>query len=239
MVLAPYIPMQWRLRIADFRGRGVYSGYPNRCRCIFIHIPKTAGSSIVETLFGERSRHIPYFEYERANPRKFKRFFKFAFVRNPWDRVVSTYSFLRRGGMNEQDRMWSAQCLSRYPDFSSFVRGWLSEENIWSWVHFIPQGHFILNDQGTVMVDYVGRFERIDEDFAYVAHCLGRDIRLDKTNESGHRHFSSYYEEDTREIVRRVYARDIEAFNYRFEGAAPWTDQPSSSVGAQCHSESA
>jgi chondroitin 4-sulfotransferase 11 len=239
MDLAPYIPMQLRRRIADFRGRGVYGGYPNRSRCIFIHIPKTAGSSVVETLFGENSRHIPYFEYERANPRKFQRFFKFAFVRNPWDRVVSTYTFLRRGGMNELDRNWSAQNLSQYPDFASFVRGWLNEENVWSWVHFVPQAHFILNEQGTVMVDYVGRFERIDEDFAYVAHRLGRDMRLGKTNQSGHRHFSSYYDEDTREIVRRVYARDIEAFNYRFEVAAPSSDPLSPPNGAKRHSEPA
>jgi hypothetical protein len=216
MVLAPYIPMQWRQRIADFRGRGVYDGYPNRCRCIFIHIPKTAGSSIVETLFGESSRHIPYLEYERANPRKFQRFFKFTFVRNPWDRLVSTYSFLRRGGMNQQDRVWSERHLARYPDFGSFVRGWLNEENIWSWVHFIPQSHFILNEKGAVMVDYLGRFERIDEDFAYVAQRLGSDTQLRRTNESNHRQFAAYYDEDTREIVRRVYARDIEAFGYRF-----------------------
>src|ERR1700746_1966012 len=106
-MVADHIPMRWRQRLADLRGRGVYAGYPNRFRCIFIHIPKTAGSSVVEVLFGERSRHIPYFEYEQANPGKFRRYFKFSFVRNPWDRLVFSYFFLRAGWMRETGILWS------------------------------------------------------------------------------------------------------------------------------------
>jgi len=232
VTLTEYIPPQWRQKVADFRGRGVYAGYPNRCRCIFIHIPKTAGSSIVEVLFGERSRHVPYFEYERANPRKFRNFFKFAFVRNPWDRLVSTYTFLRHGGMNEQDRAWAEKNLSGYADFGSFVRGWLNEENIWSWVHFIPQSYFIMNAEGTVMVDFVGRFERIDRDFEFVAQRLGSSVRLPWTNVSKHREFMSYYDDDTREIVRQVYSRDIEAFGYRFETSVQRLDDTAARIGA-------
>ena len=114
----------------DLRGRGVYSGYPNQYKCIFIHIPKAAGTAVTQALFGPVSRHVPYFEYEKANPRKFKRYFKFAFVRNPWDRLVSTYFFLKRGGLNEMDRQWAEKNLSVFDNFDSFVRGWVNEENI-------------------------------------------------------------------------------------------------------------
>ncbi len=175
----------WRQRFADFRGRGVYAGYPNRHHCIFIHVPKTAGSSVAQALFGQNSRHVPYFEYQRANPGKFRRFFKFAFVRNPWDRLVSTYFFLQAGGLNEQDRIWSEKHLSEYRDFGDFVRGWVSERNILSWVHFHPQSYFLLDEAGALMA-------------------------------SDHHHYASYYDSDTREIVGRIYARDIEAFGYRF-----------------------
>src|SRR5947208_3465937 len=114
-----------RMRIADLRGRGVYAGYPNRHRCIFIHIPKTAGSSIALSLFGEQLEHITYRDYQIANPRKFDRYFKFAFVRNPWDRVVSSYFFLRNGTMDEGNRAEAERLLAGYSDFGSFVRGWL------------------------------------------------------------------------------------------------------------------
>ena len=54
-----------RMRIADLRGRGVYSGYPNAHCCVFIHIPKAAGTSLTRTLFDSPSRHLHYTEYER------------------------------------------------------------------------------------------------------------------------------------------------------------------------------
>jgi hypothetical protein len=85
--------LKWRMRLADLRGRGAYAGYPNRHRCIFIHIPKTAGASIALSLFNEPPRHVHYRDFEIANPDKFRRYFKFAFVRNPWDRLVSSYFY--------------------------------------------------------------------------------------------------------------------------------------------------
>ena len=88
-----------RMRIADLRGRGVYRGYPDEHRCVFIHIPKAAGTSLTKTLFAAPSRHLQYTEYERANPKKFKKYFKFTFVRNPYDRLFSAYSFLKKGGL--------------------------------------------------------------------------------------------------------------------------------------------
>ena len=119
-----------RMRIADLRGRGVYRGYPDEHRCVFIHIPKAAGTSLTKTLFAAPSRHLQYTEYERANPKKFKKYFKFTFVRNPYDRLFSAYTFLKKGGLNELDRCWAEQNLASFPDFESFVRGWVTPENI-------------------------------------------------------------------------------------------------------------
>lgn len=205
----------WRVRLADLRGRGVYAGTPTAHRCIFIHIPKTAGSSVADALFGAPSRHIPYTEYLRASPRKFRAYFKFAFVRNPWDRLVSTWFFLKKGGMNEPDRAWSERHLAAYADFDSFVRHGVGRAEVQSWVHFRPQADFILAPDGTVMVDFVGRYERLADDFAIVARRLGVDAALPAHNTSSHAHFASYFTAETADIVARVYNRDIGAFGYQ------------------------
>lgn len=206
-----------RMRVADLRGRGVYEGDANRYRCIFIHVPKTAGSSVARALFGTESRHVPYFEYERANPAKFRAYFKFAFVRNPWDRLVSSYFFLQRGGMNEVDRAWAAENLAAYPIFEKFVHEWLTPENVMGFPHFRPQAFYLADPNGKVMTDFLGRFENLRADFAEVARRLGRDVALSVSNKSEHAHFSSYYSDDMRRIVGTVYERDAEIFGYRFD----------------------
>lgn len=211
------VPMWLRHRVMDIRGRGPYSGYPNRFKCIFIHIPKAAGTSVAMTLFGEPSRHVPYFEYERANAWKFKRYFKFAFVRNPWDRLVSAYTFLKKGGLNEQDRKWADFELSRFDDFESFVENWLTPENAKKWVHFLPQHYWVCNPHSQVMVDFVGRFENIDHDFQLVAARFGCSRSLSVINSSERRHYSFYYSPKMRQKVGAVYKEDIEIFQYRFE----------------------
>ena len=208
--------MTLRERIADLRGRGAYRGWPNANRAIFIHIPKTGGSSVAQALFGG-SLHVPYFEYERINSRKFRRFFKFAFVRNPWARLVSTYFFLKNGGVNEMDRYFAAENIAGYDNFEAFVEGWLNEKNIWSWVHFKPQHYFICDTSLRVQMDFVGRTETIDADFGYICQRLGVAAGLTWTNRGNHRPYSEYYSDDLRERVAAVYAKDIAIFGYQFD----------------------
>jgi hypothetical protein len=159
---------------------------------------------------------VPYFVYERANPRKFRLYFKFAFVRNPWDRLVSTFFFLKRGGMDEVDRAWAAQNLAVYPDFGNFVRNWLTPENAMSFPHFRPQCFFVADEAGKVMVDFLGRYETLAKDFAEVTCRLGRNCGLPVVNKGEHAPFTAYYDDETREIVARVYSRDINLFSYSF-----------------------
>ena len=91
--------LKMRCRLADLRGRGVYAGWPNENQAIFIHLPKTAGTSISKALGLVTSRHVPAEDYYVSNPNKFSRFFKFAFVRNPHVRLLSSHTFLRDGGI--------------------------------------------------------------------------------------------------------------------------------------------
>jgi len=204
------------MRIADLRGRGVYRGYPDEHRCVFIHIPKAAGTSLTKTLFAAPSRHLQYTEYERANPKKFKKYFKFTFVRNPYDRLFSAYTFLKKGGLNELDRCWAEQNLASFPDFESFVHGWVTPENIWSWVHFKPQHWWVCDASFNVKVDFVGRFEQMDSDVAIVQDRLSLPVApLPKINVTDRpQALESPYTAETRAIVAQVYQTDFDLFAY-------------------------
>ena len=67
-------------------------------KCIFIHIPKCAGTSVEVNFSNKHSNHCPVAVFARKYPRKFKNYFKFSFVRNPFDRLVSVYAYYVNGG---------------------------------------------------------------------------------------------------------------------------------------------
>ena len=210
------LAMTARCRIADFRGRGVYSDFADQYQSIFIHIPKAAGTSVTQTLFERTARHVAWQEYHRANTGKFRRYFKFAFVRNPWDRLVSTYFFLKAGGSMSLDRTWAEQHLARFAEFDQFVVDWLTPSNAASWVHFRPQHTWICDEARHCQMNFVGRFEHIERDFQVVATRIGCTRMLVKGNRSEHRHYADYYTAETRDRVAEVYATDIELFGYEY-----------------------
>lgn len=214
------IPMDWRYRVMELRGRGLYHGYPDRHQCVFIHIPKAAGTSVVKALFGEDSRHVPCVEYEKANPKKFAQYFKFAFARNPWSRLYSAYGFLNRGGMNEDDRAWAAANLAGIDSFEQFVLEWLDAESMASWVHFMPQHHFITDSRGEVAMDFIGRMENLDADFGRICRRLGIAATLPGLNRSTQQPYTLAYTDAMRDKVGELYQRDVALFGYDFGGRA-------------------
>ncbi len=215
--LKRWVPMALRYRLMELRGRGLYSRYADAHRCIFVHIPKTAGTSIAHALFNMEPRHIPCTEYEKVDPEKFRRYFKFAFVRNPWDRLFSAYHYLRRGGMNNNDRAWAETYLAPYQSFEQFVHEWVSETNIGSWKHFRPQLDFITDAKGHMAMDYLGRMERLDADFETICQKIGLSVVLPRLNEGEEKgHYSKAYSREMIDIVAKAYAKDIAFLNYSF-----------------------
>ena len=193
-------------------------------RCIFVHVPKTAGVSISRELFGNLSGgHTSIATYERVFSRRdFESYFKFAFVRNPWDRLYSAYRFLKSGGMSEGDRQWAERNLSGVTGFTEFVTEHLRRGHMLSSSHFVPQYRFLCRPGSTqVLVDFVGRYESLDRDFRAVKERLGlgtgEGLAHFNRSQSDGADYRFAYTAETRRIVADVYREDVELFGYAFE----------------------
>lgn len=195
-------------------------------RCIFVHLPRAAGVSVARALFGGLGgghAHIGLYQIAFAE-REFREYFKFTFVRNPWDRLLSSYEFLQRGGMDEKDRRWAEQHGQQFNDFDDFVRRWVNEENVFSFIHFVPQYRFICAPfSRRILVNWIGRFEQLEDDFDIVRRRLGlASVQLPHHNEGPRarerRDFREHYTPAARRIVERVYRTDIELLGYSFDG---------------------
>jgi len=194
-----------------------YRGFTHRYRCIFVHIPRTAGTSVLSALKERRHQvHCPWWVYQKADSRRYRTYFKFAFVRNPWDRLVSVYSYLKQGGCGVGDEQISALLNDRYPSFEAFVLEYLNESTIHDHRLFVPQYFYLMDFMDECRVDFVGRYERLADDFALVARKIGlRDSCLPRTNASARPHYRDCYRDpDVASRVGTLYVRDVKTFEY-------------------------
>jgi len=178
---------------------------------VFVHINKTGGTSI-ERALGLPFQHRTAAELRRmVGTRRWRERFSFAFVRNPWDKVASHYRYRvktnqtglgsRRVGFEEWVRLAYGE---RDPRFYDQVR------------MFMPQVDWI-SENGLIIVDFVGRFERIHEDFQHVCAIVGRRAQLPHLKSSGREDYRRLYSDETAAIVARCFARDLETFGYTFD----------------------
>ena len=204
------------------RRNRVYSKVFDQHKVIFIHVPKAAGSSVTRALFDLDNQigHLPLNWYERMDSLKFEEYFKFAFVRNPWDRFISAYHFLRQGGIGPKDEPW-AQFLQQFDSVEHFITSWLEPDNVKRNLHFLPQHEFITNRYGAIGLDFMGRTEEIEADLLSVAEKLGKEVQMPHVNASKRNPYQQYYSERSRDIVAEVYAKDIKMLGYSFDKDVP------------------
>jgi len=221
---------------------------------LFVHVPKTAGQSVeacfLDHLAAGPEDHAGYLLNKNADPAKgpprlahliapeyvtlghmsqqaFDRAFKFGFVRNPWNRLVSEYRF-SDGRVRVSFRTWIMR------DFPT--PGWSDP-----WRHVMPQVDYLFDKNGEPAVDYIGRFESLENDMRVVAKRIGVDLPPlahinraggDKDRTATARYFrhlvrrmlrpavtrkksaAGYFDAVTDAFVREFYAEDIERFGY-------------------------
>jgi hypothetical protein len=226
-------------------------------RCLFVHVPKTAGMSIEHVFLGlvgltwetraplllrgnddprlgpPRLAHLKAGDYVARGhlaAEQFESYFKFSFVRNPWDRIVSEYKY--RGYPVKTD--FKTYLFNHLP-----APGWTD-----TYCHIVPQYDFLYDEAGRLLVDFVGRYESLQADFDRVCGRIGipptplprvnrsleyaqpntlRELRKrlrraiwSREREHTFPHYTEYYDDESREFVSRLYRKDVEAFNYAF-----------------------
>jgi hypothetical protein len=178
-------------------------------KCIFFHIPKSAGSSIYKALDGKgystHKKHLISKENEN--------YFKFTFVRNPFDRFVSTYFYFKKYGRDGRGDVKMGDVVNRFNFFKDFVINFDKiPETEWCYPHWKQQMHWIHKD-----IDFVGRFENLQQDFNTICDKIGIPRQqLPHKLKSKHKHYTEYYDDETKQIVAEKYAKDIDYFGYKF-----------------------
>lgn len=208
----PYVD-DW---VADITPDQLLHGYRlHRGEFLFVWINKTAGASVARALGINKDLYNHYTAFELREilgAETFGSMFKFCFVRNPWDKVVSEFRF----------RIWTCQNeLTPEADFAEWVRlAYVDRDPRYcDWPKmFLPQLEWMTDETGRIAVDFIGRFENLQADFDTVCDAIRMDRRpLPHKNRSREsRGYRSYYDSETKNIVERIFKPDIEFFGYEF-----------------------
>jgi hypothetical protein len=196
---------------------------------IYIHIPKTAGTSVRQSLkeapWPHLSRGTKFRVPKHATAltakqivgeRIWQSHFTFAFVRNPWDLMVSSYHWWLRKGKRYDSTHAMAELVEQCGTFHDFVLGEIGSTHI---NEFEAQGlkDWCCNDQGVVLLDFIGRFEEIEKDFQHIGERLGVNFpELPRKNVSNRSSYREYYNDETRQAVADRFTWTIQNFKYEF-----------------------
>ena len=181
-------------------------------KCVFFHIPKTAGISISNALFGDVKwghRSVNFYK-SYYGEKVFNSLYKFCFVRNPYDRLFSAYTFLKEGGINSLDSNFSNSYLQEFANFDEFVLKGLEKEEIMNWVHFKPQYTFVCDENDDIIMDFVGKMENLKADFNTVCKHLNIVAELQKLNMSATK--KNDFSEEVKTIIKLKYQKDFNLF---------------------------
>ena len=217
----------------------------HKYKFIFIHIPKCAGTTIEKRLADNKTIFDWNYEAQvgEGNPlpfgnlrgnalaktiERFSAYYLFAFCRNPWHRLVSTYLHSKRGeGEGYFKRMTP---LGSFASFVKEARMYLIEQNPgplsgFEKHHLLPQIQFIpkasedffgVTMKPDLTINHVGRVEFFDLDFSTICEHLGIGVSTNKKymTSSYPQPWEDYYDDSLIDMVNEIYKEDVSYFNY-------------------------
>lgn len=213
----------------------------HKYKFLFVHIAKTGGTSVraalnslrwrdpiyylvwpahkVSGLTGHRlglkfPRHCHIIAAKEMLPAEyFDSLYKFAFVRNPWDLQVSSFHHIQRE---------RPQVMNGITDFNEFMRWKFDPERPYQYhidTSLSLQSDYLVDLHGNNQMDFIGRYENLEDDFAKVCRHIKVNLVLPHKRRAKEREkdYRSYYTDDTVELVAKYFTRDIEMLGYGFE----------------------
>lgn len=185
---------------------------------VFIHINKTAGTSIVSYTGKPFRKHLTAKEViDVIGQDQWDSAYKFTVVRNPWDKMVSHYKHNIKTKPETMARRGSKENIP-FGEWLSLTLGPVKDKKYYNRPqHFLPQVEWLKDYQGRVVMDRVIRFEALAEGYRWVAQDLGLPEGLPHLNATRSSTYHDFYDEASKQLVADWFSEDLAAFGYAFD----------------------
>jgi len=191
---------------------------------IQIHIPKTGGISIRRAIF-RKLKTDRYMHINPLHPRVKKywdSYFTFTFVRNPFDRLLSIYSFTMdlKNPLSKNNKPFIQTMREKNMTFEEFVYTLYKSKSMRFFQRFKPQIHWLQPEGQNIKFDFIGRLESIQNDYMKLCDLLQikEPLPLPNANKSTNRDikYKKYYTPEMQKMVSELYNKDFKFLKYKF-----------------------
>jgi len=194
---------------------------------IYVGVPKT-GTTSIETFIKKKYKILPSCQSKHwpisLHDAEYLDYFKFAFVRNPWDWVVSWFSYRKEpsstfttpsSAIKSEFKRWIFKTFEENEKLKK--ENYSLNKSLCYRPLYLSQSEYISID-GELKMDFIGRFENLQKDFDSICKKIKIPKHiLDARNKSWHDHYSLYYDVESFSFVKEKYKDDIINFNYKFK----------------------
>jgi hypothetical protein len=195
-----------------------FDGYDRRY--IFIRVPKNASTSFTKSFGKIRHYSVDFLQTEVGVD--IEKHHTFAIVRNPFDRLVSWFHYhkvnVNSGADKKLTKHYKNSTFKKWvKDGCPLPDSWTREKDKYN-PNPLHQHLWVCDSNGEIAVDFIGNFETLSKDFKTIVDETGVEGKLANDNSSEHKNYADYYDDDTISIVKEMFKKDLDLFNYGFDG---------------------